>query len=142
MGEGPPKLPAHPEAQVTGAGLTTCRQPGAGGRRTAGDSFTIMIDRSPGLPLLTPVRVNDNELIFFDYAARESWILYPPRSRYLSDKRLLAGQMLVERRRWTVSAQAEQHVVSAAAGCAAHGLDCAAQRAVQATADIGWNPFQ
>ena len=90
---------------------------------------------------LTPVRVNDNELIFFDYAARESWILYPPRSRYLPEKRLLSGQTLVERRPWSVTAVVEQHVVSVAEGCAAHGINCEAQRAVQATVDVGWNPF-
>jgi hypothetical protein len=44
----------------------------------------------------TPVRANDNDLICFDYEARESWILYPPRS-YLGDKRILSGQTLVER---------------------------------------------
>jgi hypothetical protein len=98
-------------------------------------------EASPGLRPLHPVRANDNELIFFDNDARESWILYPPRSRYLSDKRILSGQTLVERRPWSISGSIEQHVVSAAAGCAAHGLDCRAQRAVQATADIGWNPF-
>jgi hypothetical protein len=91
---------------------------------------------------LTPVRANDNELIFFDYAARESWILYPPRSRYLSSQRLLAGQTLVERRPWNVSAVVEQHVISAGAGCASHGIECGANRAVQATAEIGWNPFR
>jgi hypothetical protein len=90
---------------------------------------------------LTPVRANDNELIFFDYSARESRILYPPRSRYLSNQRLLSGQMLVERRPWSVATSVEQHVISAAEGCAAHGIDCEAQRAVQATANIGWNPF-
>jgi hypothetical protein len=90
---------------------------------------------------LTAVRANDNELIFFDYAERESWILYPPRSSYLGDKRILSGQTLVERRPWSITATIEQHVVSVAEGCAAHGIDCAAQRAVQATADIGWNPF-
>jgi hypothetical protein len=90
---------------------------------------------------LTPVRANDNELIFFDYAARESWILYPPRSHYLTGKRLLAGQTLVERRPWNVAAVAEQHIVSPGAGCASHGIECGANRAVQATAEIGWNPF-
>ncbi len=84
---------------------------------------------------------NDNELIFFDYAALESWILFPPRSHYLAGKRLLAGQTLVERRPWNVAAVIEQHIVSPAAGCASHGLDCGANRAVQATAEIGWNPF-
>jgi hypothetical protein len=90
---------------------------------------------------LTPVRANDNELIFFDHIARESWILFPPRSAYLGDRRILSGQTLVERRPWSVGAAVEHHVVSVAEGCAAHGLDCAAQCAVQATADIGWNPF-
>jgi hypothetical protein len=106
-------------------------------RRTQGATVAEAENRRP----LTPVRANDNELILFDYAARESWILYPPRSRYLSEQRILSGQTLVERRPWSVHGQVEQHVVTVAAGCAAHGLDCAAQRAVQATADIGWNPF-
>lgn len=90
---------------------------------------------------LTPARANENELIFFDYQARESWILYPPRSQYSEGRRLLSGQTLVERRRWATASAVEQHVISAAAGCAQHGLACEAQRAVQATADIGWNPF-
>ncbi len=89
---------------------------------------------------LVIARWNDNELVFFDHERRESWIVYPPRTGYSFIRRVVAGGTLVERRRWSL-AGAEEHVFTAAAGCAAHGLACAGQRAIQAAIDSGFNPF-
>ncbi len=95
----------------------------------------------PSFPGLTIARWNDNELIFFDQDRRESWIVYPPRTAYSFVRRVVAGGTLVERRRWSTTGAGEEHVFTAAAGCAAHGLACDAQRAIQAAIDTGFNPF-
>ena len=95
----------------------------------------------PSAPDLTIARWNDNELIFFDQQRRESWIVYPPRTAYSFVRRVVAGGTLGERRRWSTVGAAEEHVFTAAAGCAAHGVTCDAQRAIQAAVDTGFNPF-
>ncbi len=95
----------------------------------------------PSAPGLTIARWNDNELLFFDQERRESWIVYPPRTGYRFVRRVIAGGTLVERRRWSVIGGAEEHIFTAATGCAAHGLDCDGQRAIQAAVDSGFNPF-
>lgn len=99
------------------------------------------IASAPPFPGLTIARWNDNELIFFDQERRESWIVYPPRTAYTFVRRVMAGGTLVERRRWSGMGGTEEHVFSAAEGCAAHGVACAAQRAIQAAIDAGFNPF-
>ena len=86
-------------------------------------------------------RWNDDELILFDDAARESWILYPPRSRYNARRRLIAPALVVEHRSWSPERQPEEHVVTPAAGCARHGMTCQAQDAIQAAVDAGYDPF-
>ena len=96
---------------------------------------------TPGFPRLTIARWNDNELIFFDQEQRESWIVYPPRTTYTFVRRVMAGGTLVERRRWSGAGGKEEHVFTAAEGCAAHGVVCEAQRAIQAAIDTGFNPF-
>ena len=99
------------------------------------------LGRVTSAPALTIVRWNDNELLFFDEERRESWIVFPPRTTYDFVHRLVAGATLVERRRWAGIAPAEEHIFTAATGCAAHGVECAAQRAIQAAIDCGFNPF-
>lgn len=94
-----------------------------------------------GYPGLVIARWNDNELVFFDHERQESWIIYPPRTAYTFVRRVVAGGTLVERRRWRVVGAVEEHVFTAAEGCAAHGLACEAQRAIQAAVDCGFNPF-
>ena len=90
---------------------------------------------------LAIARWNDNELIFFDHEARESWIIYPPRTSYSFAKRVMAGSTLVERRLWSRMGGREEHVFTAAGGCARHGIECPAQAAIQAAVDSGFNPF-
>ena len=90
---------------------------------------------------LTLARWNAHEVIMFDEERRESWILYPPGSQYLSGKRVLQGGTLIERRRWTPYTQPEEHLVNLKEGCASHGFECESQRAIQAAIDFGWNPF-
>jgi len=102
-----------------------------------------VVRRGPvaGYPELVIARWNDNELVFFDHERQESWIIYPPRTAYTFVRRVVAGGTLVERRRWKVAGAVEEHVFTAAEGCAAHGGWCAARRASQAAVDSGFSPF-
>lgn len=93
------------------------------------------------VPGLVIVRWNENELMFFDHERSETWIVFPPRTSYRFVRRVIAGGTLVERRRWAVVGGNEEHVFTASAGCAAHGVTCDAQRAIQAAIDSGFNPF-
>lgn len=92
-------------------------------------------------PRLAIARWNDNELIFFDHERRESWIIYPPRTSYSFARRVMAGGTLVERRGWQQLGVMEEHVMTAAEGCAAHGLECTGQEAIRAAVEAGFNPF-
>lgn len=87
-------------------------------------------------------RINDNELILFDHAQRESWIIYPPRSAYDFVRRPSPSAVIVEHRSWAPYTEIEEHSVLAAEGCTEHQLDCDAQVAIQAGIDAGWNPFR
>ena len=86
-------------------------------------------------------RLSDNELIFFDEAARESWIIYPPRSRYTHLRRPSGDTTMVEHHPWAPLSASLFHVVTAAEGCAEHGVECGAYTAVKAAAEAGWNAF-
>ena len=104
-------------------------------------------ERAPGkkLPAALRFRVarwSENELILFDDDARESWILYPPRSRYAFVKRLVGDALVVEHRPWTPDRASEEHVVRVADGCVRHGIACKAQDAIQAAVDAGFDPFR
>lgn len=90
---------------------------------------------------LTLARWNAHEIILFDQIRRESWLLYPPGSQYAASKHVLQGGTLIERRRWTPFAKPEEHLITLREGCATHGFDCEAQKAIQAAIDFGWNPF-
>jgi hypothetical protein len=86
-------------------------------------------------------RWNDNELILFDEKKRESWILYPPRSKYAFVKRLVPSVLIVEHRPWDHTQKAVEHVVRMQDGCTEHGMECEAQDAIKAAVDTGWDPF-
>ena len=94
-----------------------------------------------GAALLDVARLTDNELILFDRERRESWIIYPPRSKYDFLRRPSAKTVLVEHRPWAPFSQIDEHHIEARDGCLEHGLACAAQAAIQAGLDVGWNPF-
>jgi hypothetical protein len=87
-------------------------------------------------------RMNDNELILFAEAERESWIIYPPRSLYAHVRRPTSDSTVVEHRSWQPFSEPVEHVVRAAEGCAEHGLDCGALSAITAATEAGWNPFK
>ena len=86
-------------------------------------------------------RMNDNELILFAEAARESWIVYPPRSAYGHIQRPSADSTVVEHHPWAPYSPIEDHVVRPAEGCTVHGIECGAYAAVKAATEMGWNPF-
>ena len=95
-------------------------------------------------PQFTVARRTDNELILFDAAAAESWIVYPPRSAYefLSPRRRSATSTLVEHHPWTAAVQPVDHELDARDGCLLHGLTCRAQFAITAAVRSGYDPFK
>ncbi|MCX6021232.1 MAG: hypothetical protein NTZ05_05815 [Chloroflexi bacterium] len=87
------------------------------------------------------VRMNDNEVVFFDHQRSESWLLYPPRSSYAFVTRPLPGILVIERKPWTNTLPSKQHLIRPVEGCVEHGIACAAQAALQAAVSAGWDPF-
>jgi hypothetical protein len=94
-------------------------------------------------PLFSVARRTDNELILFDEAASESWIVYPPRSEYdfLAVRRRSPQHTIVEHHPWTAAVAPVDHVLDAREGCVIHGLHCPAQGAIAAAVNVGYNPF-
>jgi len=94
-------------------------------------------------PAFSVARRTDNELILFDEAASESWIVYPPRSAYafLRSRRRAATTTIVEHHPWTASASPVDHPLDARDGCLVHGLQCRAQFAIGAAVRLGYDPF-
>jgi hypothetical protein len=88
-------------------------------------------------------RRTDNELILFDQAASESWIVYPPRSAYefLRMRRRSASTTVVEHHPWSAFVSPVDHLIDARNGCLEHGLDCPAQAAIAAVVRLGYDPF-
>ena len=88
-------------------------------------------------------RQTDNELILFDDAAEESWIVYPPRSAYefLAVRRPASNKTIVEHHPWSFALMPVDHVLDARSGCLAHGLGCRAQLAIGAAVQRGYDPF-
>jgi hypothetical protein len=94
-------------------------------------------------PAFTVARRTDNELILFDEAASESWIVYPPRSGYefLATRRRAPNTTVVEHHPWSAAVTAVDHVADARDGCLLHGLQCRAQFAIAAAVRFGYDPF-
>ncbi|HEY2592489.1 MAG TPA: hypothetical protein VGK33_01160 [Chloroflexota bacterium] len=94
-------------------------------------------------PAFSVARRTDNELILFDEAGAESWIVYPPRSVYefLSARRRSAATTIVEHHPWTADIAPVDHPLDARDGCLIHGLQCRAQLAIAAAVRIGYDPF-
>jgi hypothetical protein len=94
-------------------------------------------------PTFTIARRTNNELILFDEAASESWIVYPPRSEYdfLRVRRRSPASTIVEHHPWTAVVAPVDHVIDAKEGCLLHGLTCQAQNALTAAVRLGYNPF-
>jgi hypothetical protein len=97
--------------------------------------------RDHPLPFLDIARRTDNELVLFDHDARVSWISYPPRSQYDFVRRPSRDTVIVEHHPWAPFSETQEHAILPREGCAEHGLDCGANRAIQAGIDCGWNPF-
>jgi len=87
-------------------------------------------------------RWSDNELILFDDERQESWILYPPRSKYAFVKRLVPDVLIVEHRPWRPFVASAEHTIRMQEGCTEHGMECDAQLAIQAAVDAGFDPFR
>jgi hypothetical protein len=88
-------------------------------------------------------RFSDNELILFDEAAQESWIIYPPRSRYdfLQHRRPTKTSTVVEFHPWAPLSVPVDHQLNARDTCLVHGAACPANAAIQAAVDLGFDPF-
>lgn len=96
-----------------------------------------------GPPRFKIARWSDNELVLFDDRQHESWLVYPPRSRYeFVIRRQTRDTTLVVRHPWAAYSREEEHAVRLQEGCGQHGLDCAAQEALQAAIDLGFDPFR
>jgi len=87
-------------------------------------------------------RLSDNELILFDEERQESWIIYPPRSKYEFVKRPTGDTTVVEHHPWAAFVRPTEHYVRLHKGCLDHGLDCDTKTALQAAVDLGWDPFR
>jgi hypothetical protein len=94
-----------------------------------------------GVPRFKIARWSDNELVLFDDERRESWLVYPPRSRYEFLRRQTRDTTLVVHHPWAPYSREIEHAVRLQEGCGAHGMDCAAQEALQAAIDVGFDPF-
>jgi hypothetical protein len=94
-------------------------------------------------PHFSIARRTNNELILFDEAASESWIVYPPRSEYdfLAVRRRSPQHTVVEHHPWTAAVQPVDHVLDPRDGCHEHGLHCPAQSAIAAAVRAGYDPF-
>ncbi len=95
-------------------------------------------------PKLTIGRYSDNELVLFDEAHQESWIIYPPRSAYdfLPLRRASKSVTLVEHHPWAPFSVPRDHELQARDACATHGLECPANKAIQAAVELGFDPFR
>ena len=93
-------------------------------------------------PRFMPGRLNDNEAILFLEAERESWIIYPPRSRYAHIRRPTSASVIVEHHPWAPLSELAYHILTPAEGCAEHGIECGAYAAVKAAAQLGWDAFK
>ncbi|MCC6174817.1 MAG: hypothetical protein IT305_05905 [Chloroflexi bacterium] len=131
------RSPHSPSAEELG--LSSSR-PAVAPRRPP-DSASSRAAQSPLAPRFDIARMNDNELILFDDRRKESWIVYPPRSRYDFLERPSATTVLVEHHPWAPYADVVVHAVDARTGCREHGLDCGAQAAIETSVQVGWNPF-
>ena len=88
-------------------------------------------------------RYSNNELVLFDESEQESWIIYPPRSAYsfLERRRPSKSVTVVEYHPWAPFTVTRDHHVHASEACLTHGLECAANAAIQAAVDLGFDPF-
>jgi len=88
-------------------------------------------------------RFSDNELVLFDEQRQESWIIYPPRSAYdfLDLRRPSKLVTIVEHHPWAPFSTIRDHHVDARTACLQHGLTCPANTALEAAADVGFDPF-
>jgi hypothetical protein len=93
-------------------------------------------------PAFDIARLTDNELVLFDHRRQESWIVYPPRSKYDFLRRPSPETVIVEHHPWAPYSAVTQHAVVAREGCAEHRLDCGAHAATRAGVDAGWDPFK
>jgi hypothetical protein len=97
---------------------------------------------APGLRF-TVARYSDNELVLFDTAAQESWIVYPPRSSYafLRTRRASSRVTVVEHHPWAPFSKIEDHHLRPEDACGLHGTTCVANEIIRAAANLGFNPF-
>jgi hypothetical protein len=93
--------------------------------------------------VFTVARRTGNELILFEEAVSESWIIYPPRSEYdfLDTRRRRADATVVEHHPWSAAVAPVDHLIDPREGCLEHGMHCPAQLAISAAVRFGYDPF-
>ena len=64
-----------------------------------------------GIPRFKIARWSDNELVLFDATRHESWLLYPPRSRYEFLRRQTADTTLVVHHPWAPYSRETEHAI-------------------------------
>jgi hypothetical protein len=123
-------------------------RPASGSTWTPAQSADAPIDQraiAAGVPALrfTVARYSDNELVLFDTAAQESWIVYPPRSSYafLRARRASSRITVVEHHPWAPFSKVEDHHLRLEDACGLHGTTCVANEIIQAAVDLGFDPF-
>jgi hypothetical protein len=102
-----------------------------------------MLTDQPAALRYTIGRYSHNELVLFDATEQESWIIYPPRSEYdfLHLRRPSKSVTVVEHHPWAPFTRTRDHHLQARDACLIHGLQCQANRAIQAAVDLGFDPF-
>ena len=95
-----------------------------------------------GPPRFKIARWSDNELVLFDEERRESWLVYPPRSRYDFLRRQTHDTTLVVHHPWAPYTPEAEHAIRLQEGCGQHGIECEAQEVIQAAIDTGFDPFR
>ena len=76
---------------------------------------------SRGLPRFKIARWSENELVLFDEAKRESWLVYPPRSGYGFLRRPTRDTTMVVHHPWAPYSREVEHAVRLQEGCGEHG---------------------
>ena len=83
---------------------------------------------STGVPRFNIARWSENELVLFDESRRESWLIYPPRSRYEFLRRQTPDTTLVMHHPWAPYSREVEHAIRYKRGAPSTGLPARRRR--------------